>query len=339
MRINSYNLDLSSKHGYSTTTATSVQSSSKEEETVRLTTKERESLELSAVGSAKTGQGDIYFNLKDNALFESSVTVEMSRKKQSLESMVDPLVINLGGGLAKLDAKEKFGFDINADGKKDKISLLAGENGFLAFDKNGDQTINDGSELFGAKSGDGFAELASYDSTKDGVIDENDDIFSKLKIWIKTAGTDKLLTLKEAKVGALLLDNVSSEFFIRGEDDINAKIQKSGVALMENGKAGWMSHVDFAVEQESEANEAESKKIKISVDANKNITHATTDAKTKTTETATETITQLKQKLKELDGKLRNATDEDARKLLSLEKTRLAEQIAALERVESKISA
>lgn len=334
MKINSYNLNLSSKHGYFATTTTSVQSSNKEEETVRLTVKERESLELSAVGSAKTGQGDIYFNLKDNALFESSVSIEATRKKQSLESMIDPLVINLGGGLAKLDAKEKFDFDINADGKKDKISLLADESGFLAFDKNGDQTINDGSELFGAKSGDGFAELASYDSTKDGVIDENDDIFSKLKIWIKTTGVDNLLTLKEARVGALLLDNVSSEFFIRGENSINAKMQRSGVALMEDGQAGWMSHIDFAIGEEG--NETEDGEIRATMDANKNVAQTSS---VKGAGVATDMIEELKQKLRELDSKLRATTDEDIRKTLLSEKTTLTEQMAALERVESKISA
>ncbi len=334
MKINSYNLNLSSKHGYFASTTTSIQSSGAEEERVRLTTKERESLELGAVGSAKTEQGDIYFNLKNNALFESSVSIETTRKKQSLESMIDPLAINLGGGLAKLDAKEKFDFDINADGKKDKISLLADKSGFLAFDKNGDQTINDGSELFGAKTGDGFAELASYDSTKDGVIDENDDIFSKLKIWIKTTGIDNLLTLKEARVGALLLDNVSSEFFIRGENGINAKIQKSGVALMEDGQAGWMSHIDFAISEED--NETEDGRIRAAMDTNKNAAQASS---IKSTGVATDMIEELKQKLRALDSKLRATTDEDIKKTLLSEKTALTEQIATLEMMEGKISA
>ena len=35
--------------------------------------------------------------------------------------------------------------------------------GYLALDKNGDGTINDGSELFGTRNGDGFADLAQYD--------------------------------------------------------------------------------------------------------------------------------------------------------------------------------
>ncbi len=39
--------------------------------------------------------------------------------------------------------------------------------------------INDGSELFGTSSGDGFKDLATYDEDENGWIDENDSIFSK----------------------------------------------------------------------------------------------------------------------------------------------------------------
>ena len=54
---------------------------------------------------------------------------------------------------------------------------------FLALDLNGDGRINNGSELFGALSGNGFADLAQYDSDANGWIDENDEIFQRLKVW------------------------------------------------------------------------------------------------------------------------------------------------------------
>lgn len=50
---------------------------------------------------------------------------------------------------------------------------------FLALDKNGDSVINDGKELFGAATGQGFKELAIYDSDKNYWIDENDFNISK----------------------------------------------------------------------------------------------------------------------------------------------------------------
>ena len=76
-------------------------------------------------------------------------------------------------------------FDIDADGEEESISYLQGGSGYLALDKNGDGVINDGSELFGTKSGDGFADLAEYDADGNGWIDENDPIFDKLLIWAK----------------------------------------------------------------------------------------------------------------------------------------------------------
>ena len=57
---------------------------------------------------------------------------------------------------------QTFYFDLDADGKEEEISVLNGS-GYLALDKNGDGTINDGSELFGTRNGDGFADLAQYD--------------------------------------------------------------------------------------------------------------------------------------------------------------------------------
>lgn len=85
--------------------------------------------------------------------------------------LTDPLVINLDGNIAGL-SDQKFMFDIDADGEEESISYLQGGSGYLALDKNGDGVINDGSELFGTKSGDGFADLAEYDADGNGWIDE-----------------------------------------------------------------------------------------------------------------------------------------------------------------------
>ncbi len=72
----------------------------------------------------------------------------------------DPLVINLDTDIATV-SDQKFYFDLDSDGKKEKISFAGEGSGFLALDKNGDGKINDGSELFGTKSGDGFRDLAA----------------------------------------------------------------------------------------------------------------------------------------------------------------------------------
>lgn len=61
---------------------------------------------------------------------------------------------------------------MDCDGKQEEISKLNAGCGYLALDKNGDGVINDGNELFGVKTGDGFYELSKYDSDLNGWIDE-----------------------------------------------------------------------------------------------------------------------------------------------------------------------
>jgi len=208
---------------------------------------EQESVSFSATGIVKTADGrEINFG----------VDLEMSRGfagyflESSTEDVVltDPLVINLEAGTASV-SDQKFFFDLDADGKKEEISSLGQGSGFLAFDKNGDGTINDGSELFGTKSSDGFADLAKYDEDGNGWIDENDRIFDKLKVWTKDSkGKDKLIDLKSADVGAIYLGSANTQFHLNdATNKTNGVIQKTGVFLRESGTVGTMQHLDLAV--------------------------------------------------------------------------------------------
>ena len=111
--------------------------------------------------------------------------------------------------------------DLDADGDKENINFATGGSGFLALDRNGDGKINDGSELFGATSGDGFADLATLDSDHNGWIDENDAAYTQLRVWTKdSAGNDQLSTLKQANVGAINLSSVATPFDLK--DSSNA---------------------------------------------------------------------------------------------------------------------
>ncbi len=161
----------------------------------------------------------------------------------------DPLIINLDSNVTSV-SDQKFYFDLDSDGKKEQISMAGKGSGFLALDKNGDGIINDGSELFGTKSGDGFKDLAMYDEDKNGWIDENDSVFSKLKIWTKDEdGKDQLIDLLKADVGAIFLGNVDTQFSLKDSDNnLNAEVRKTGVYLKEStGLAGTIAHVDLAI--------------------------------------------------------------------------------------------
>ncbi len=200
-----------------------------------------------ATGAVKTTDGrTIGFN----------VDVEMSRAfcekydSMMMESFTvkDPLVFNLKGN-ADIISDKKFMFDIDSDGKEDEISLAAEGSGFLALDKNKDGKINDGSELFGTRSGDGFKDLEAYDSDKNGWIDENDDVFKDLVIWTKDdAGNNKMLSLKDADVGAIYLGRASTEYSLKNDDHkTDGVIRSTGVFLKESGGAGTVHQVDLSV--------------------------------------------------------------------------------------------
>ena len=209
---------------------------------------ETENTAYSAQGIVKTADGrTIGFN----------VDVEMSREfcaeYESLTSetyiVTDPLVINLDTNIVNV-TDQKFLFDIDSDGDKEELSFVGKGSGFLAIDKNNDGTINDGSELFGTKSGDGFRDLAQYDEDGNGWIDEADSVFSNLKIWTKDSnGDDSLIDLKQAGVGALYLGSADTEFSLNDMDTnkTNAVVRKTGIYLKENGEAGTLNHVDLVL--------------------------------------------------------------------------------------------
>lgn len=205
---------------------------------------ESEQTSFSAAGTVNTADGkSISF----------SMNLQMSREYFSEEKLsvtagapkIDPLVINYSGSAAELQ-NTTFEFDLNSDGTKDQISQLAPGSGFLVFDKNNDGVINNGSELFGPTTGNGFAELAAYDQDKNNWIDENDSIFTKLSLWQKGNETDQLLNLKQANVGAIYLGNASTSFDLKNtSNDTLGQIQKTGVYLKETGGAGTVQQIDF----------------------------------------------------------------------------------------------
>ena len=157
--------------------------------------------------------------------------------------------VNVKGVTLIDDGEEylKFYFDLNADGDCEYISKLGSGSGYLALDKNNDGIINNGSELFGTKSGDGFGDLAIFDEDQNGWIDENDAIWDKLKIWTTDEnGNDELYTLKKAGVGAICLQKVNTNFsHTDSNNEVKGAIRSTGIFLYENGNVGTIQHLDL----------------------------------------------------------------------------------------------
>lgn len=209
--------------------------------------KEEEAMSFSTTGTVVTADGrEISFNM--NVGMSRSFEQYYKQESTNVIAMCDPLVINLDSDVIGL-SDQKFFFDLDCDGTKEEISALEKGNAFLALDHNNDGTINDGSELFGAKTGDGFADLARYDEDGNGWIDEADSVFGKLKIWVKDEnGEDRLYTLKEKGLGAIYLGSQESGYTLRSSQtgQVNGQLRRNGLFLYESGMAGTIAHVDMA---------------------------------------------------------------------------------------------
>lgn len=208
---------------------------------------ETEDTAFSTAGTVKCADGreiDFNLNLKMSRSFQEYYEETFA---QTVVNVRDPLVINLDGNIADLSDQTML-FDIDSDGVKDEVNRLAQGSGYLALDKNGDGEVNDGSELFGTASGNGFADLAQYDEDGNGWIDEGDDIWSKLKIWVMDEnGEGRLYGLAEKGLGAICLASQNTDFTItNANNEAKGYIRQSGTFLYESGAVGSVQQVDLA---------------------------------------------------------------------------------------------
>ncbi len=269
---------------------------------------EFESVNFATKATIKADGKELDINIEAN-LKRSFIQHQMIDTRKILR---DPLTISLDGGMPTLGEKT-FRFDIDSDGKSDQISALKNGSGFLAFDKNKNGYIDDGSELFGSYSGDGFKELQAYDDDKNGWIDENDKIFDKLRIWQKTDTQDRLVGIGEVGIGAIFLGNAKTEFSIKDlqSNDLKGQIRNSGFFVYKDGKAGVISQIDLVTKAVKEDEKNTLKAIKKLQEKSNgfSIYSQNTDNSNNKEESI---IEKIKAKIKTLKAKLAKARPEEA---------------------------
>jgi len=206
-----------------------------------------EELEVNASGRVHTADG----RQIDFGMSMRMSNVQFTRSSVSLNAGAtwqDPLVVNLAGGPVQLQPGARSRFDLDADGKAESMAQLGAGSAFLALDRNGNGRIDDGRELFGALSGDGFADLQAYDEDGNGFIDEGDSIFSELRLWRPTAdGAGQLLGLQQAGIGALGLARAYGDFDLLVGSQLEGRVRSTGLFLFENGQVGSLQQIDLAV--------------------------------------------------------------------------------------------
>lgn len=186
-----------------------------------------------------------------NVTVTSAFTLVSGQNDMTKDAGITPIVIDLNGDGINTIAREDSSatFDLLGNGKAIKSGWLAGDDGFLAIDRNANGQIDDISELFGGlNQGDGFSKLASFDSNEDGLVDANDTDFASLKIWQDMNGnreTDEgeLFSLEDAGIISL---NVNFSALPYVDNQGNLLLERS-IANLANGDTVEMTDVYFNV--------------------------------------------------------------------------------------------
>lgn len=209
-------------------------------------TSEQENMTYNADGVIKTADGrnisfTVQLQMQRSSLDENQTETSTAPPKQQ-----DPLVVNFGGNAAQL-SNMVYGFDLNSDGQQENIHMPGPGSGFLSIDLNNDGKINNGSELFGPGAGNGFAELAKYDSNQDGWIDGKDPVYNQLSVWTKNAsGGDSLTGLKELGIGAISLQEMQTTFNYKDvKNTTEGTLRSTGLFVKDNGEVGTVQQVDL----------------------------------------------------------------------------------------------
>jgi hypothetical protein len=227
-----------------------------------------EQLQVQAQGQVQTADGrSISFQMNISLSMSSSETqstTSMAGNAATPAAGKDPLVIHFDGPVGEL-RNTQFSFDLNSDGQAESIPFVVQGSGFLVLDANHNGQVDNGSELFGPQSGDGFTDLARWDQDGNGWIDEADAVFTRLQVWrMDAAGQTSLQSLAAAGVGALYLGRVSSEMTLNDpaatpptgthaaaadgtaqQPTRLGQLRSTGLYLTETGQTGALQQIDL----------------------------------------------------------------------------------------------
>lgn len=205
-------------------------------------TREEESCSFAASGNICLADGS-------QRQFDVSYALERSEETTQLSfgpAFKDPLVLDLGAPASRLGAHE-VAFDLDSDGQTELMRMPEASSGLLFLDRNQNDMADDGSELFGPQSGNGFADLAKLDEDGNGWIDSADTAYADMKLWqMSSDGAEQVQSLAAAGIGALATGYADTPFSLKERGQIVGQMRSSSVWLGETSGAGSVRQIDIA---------------------------------------------------------------------------------------------
>lgn len=170
---------------------------------------------------------------------------EISSFQTTAGALIDPLVVQFGDKPIG-EIKDSVSFNVNQDGVLDELPMFTGDVGYLVYDQNNNGKADNGTELFGPKTNNGFTELAEFDENNDGFIDQSDGIYSSLYIWQQRGNNQVWLTMEEAGVAAIHLNPVNTQYNFYDENhEVQARVSKTGFVISDDNTAKAAHQIDL----------------------------------------------------------------------------------------------
>lgn len=205
-------------------------------------TREEESCSFSASGNICLADGS-------RRQFDVGYAMERSAETTQLNigaGLRDPLVLDYAAPSSALGDHE-VEFDLDNDGNAETMRMPGAASALLFHDRDRNDKADNGGELFGPQSGNGFDELARLDDDGNGWIDSADAAYGDIKLWrMGSDGVEQVETLAAAGIGALSTHHASTPFTLKEKGEIVGQMRDSSVWLGEESGAGIVRQIDIA---------------------------------------------------------------------------------------------
>jgi len=181
----------------------------------------------------------------DYSFYIASEKIQYNSFETTAAALKDPLIVQFGDqSIGEISGQESF--DINQDNNMDNLPFFSGDVGYLVYDKNANNKADNGSELFGPTSGNGFNELAQLDENNNGFLDKEDSAYQQLYLWQPDKNT--WLSLADAGIEAISTQAIATPYtFYDKNDEVQAQLRNSSFAISESGRGLGVHQVDVRI--------------------------------------------------------------------------------------------